>query len=410
MADTLNVGADTAGDAVAHTRALVQCPSVTPAEAGALSYLEDRLDAIGFAAHRLVFSDEGIPDVDNLFARIGTSGPHLCLAGHTDVVPPGDVAAWTYPPFSAEVIDGVMYGRGTADMKGSVAAFLAAAERVVARYEGALPGSLSLLITGDEEAIAVNGTVKVLEWMVANGHAPDHCLVGEPTCTETVGSHIKIGRRGSLTGDLVISGKQGHVAYQHFACNPVPAMLAALSALTNAPLDHGNVHFPASNLEVTTVDIGNPAENIIPARVAATFNVRFNDLHSLASLTEILQRRVDEAVAPFQKLPDLQVDLSFRYSNADAFMTEPGPFIDAMGAAVHQHTGLTPELATSGGTSDARFITKVCPVFEFGPLNATIHQVDERVPVSDLELLCDIYETFIVNYFETFADASSPTS
>ncbi|MEL7544552.1 MAG: succinyl-diaminopimelate desuccinylase, partial [Pseudomonadota bacterium] len=285
---------------VRYAQSLVRCPSVTPAEAGALSFLQGELERLGFACERLVFSDADIPDIDNLFARIGTEGPHLCFAGHTDVVPVGDEAAWSHPPFGAEIVDGVMYGRGSADMKGSVACFLAAAERVVeAQGAGALPGSISFLITGDEEAIAINGTVKVLQWMAENGHTPDHCLVGEPTCPQTVGEEIKIGRRGSLTADLELAGKQGHVAYQHFACNPVPAMAAALAALTGAPLDNGTNHFPPSNLEVTTVDVGNPAENIIPARVTATFNVRFNDLHTLDSLAEVLRRRVEEAIAPF---------------------------------------------------------------------------------------------------------------
>jgi len=390
-------------DPVVHTQALVRCPSVTPEEGGALTYMQQVLEGAGFGCHRLMFSDDGIPDIDNLFARIGTEGPHICFAGHTDVVPVGDEDAWTHPPFGGDIVDGILYGRGTADMKGGVACFLAAALRYLEKHEGTAPGSISFLITGDEEAIAVNGTVKVLQWMAENGHTPDHCVVGEPTNPEKIGDLVKIGRRGSLTGDLVVSGKQGHVAYPHLSCNPMPAMVAALGGLTRDPLDYGTNHFQPSNLEVITVDTGNTADNIIPSKVRATFNVRFNDLHSQESLRQLLQDRVSRAIEDLGADDKLSVDLTFRPSNADAFMTEPGPLIDAIAGAISDTTGITPELSTGGGTSDARFIKNYCPVFEFGLLNTTMHQVDEHMAVEHLHTLTDVYEAFLERYFSTSA-------
>ncbi|MGI9406668.1 MAG: succinyl-diaminopimelate desuccinylase [Hyphomicrobiaceae bacterium] len=392
-------------DPVAHAQALVRCPSVTPAEGGALSYMQTVLEGAGFECHRLVFSDEGIPDVDNLFARIGSGAPHLCFAGHTDVVPVGDEAAWTHPPFGGEISDGVLYGRGTADMKGGVACFMAAVLRYLDKNEGAAPGSISFLITGDEEAVAINGTIKVLEWMAENSHTPDHCIVGEPTNPDAIGNEVKIGRRGSLTGDLTVTGKQGHVAYQHLAKNPMPAMLAALSSLTKDPLDYGTNHFEPSNLEVITIDTGNTADNIIPSKVSATFNVRFNDLHTQESLKQLLQDRVTRALEEHPDGETFKMDLTFRYSNADAFMTEPGPLLDAIGGAIRETTGIDPKLSTGGGTSDARFIKNYCPVFEFGLLNTTMHQVDEHMAVEHLHTLTDVYEAFIVRYFGAFSGA-----
>ena len=286
-------------------------------------------------------------------------------------------------------------------MKGGVACFMAAALRYLGKHDGEAPGSISFLITGDEEAVAINGTVKVLKWMEDNGHIPDHCIVGEPTNPENIGDQVKVGRRGSLTGDLVVSGKQGHVAYPHLSCNPMAAMVAALGGLTGDPLDYGTNHFQPSNLEVITVDTGNAADNIIPAKVSATFNVRFNDLHTQESLRALLTDRVTRAVEGLSKDDRLSVDLKFRYSNADAFMTEPGPFIDAIAGAITDKTGITPELSTGGGTSDARFIKNYCPVFEFGLLNLTMHQVDEHMAVEHLHTLTDVYEGFIERYFST---------
>ncbi len=388
----------TSSDPVALAQALVRCPSVTPEEGGALDFLQSVLSREGFTCERLLFSEAGTADVDNLFARIGTSGPHLCFAGHTDVVPVGDEATWTHPPFAAEIYDGVLYGRGAVDMKGGVACFLAATLRYLRATVGIAPGSISFLITGDEEAIAVNGTVKVLDWMAANSHSPSHSIVGEPTNPESIGDEIKIGRRGSLTGRLTILGKQGHVAYQHVANNPVRGLAPVLSTLMDVPLDEGSEHFQSSNLEVTTVDVGNNADNVIPARVTATFNVRFNDHHGHPSLRDLLRSRIDEALAN----SGLSYELEF-YGSSEVFLTEPGELAACMTSAVHQVTRRLPKLSTAGGTSDARFIKNFCPVLEFGLLNQTAHQVDERVPVAHLEQLTQIYERFIERYFEVFA-------
>ena len=388
---------DKPADAVALTQELVRCPSVTPAEGGALTFLEGQLSSAGFHCERLVFSDADCPDVENLFARIGDKAPHLSFAGHTDVVPPGDEAAWTYPPFSGEIVDGTLYGRGAADMKGGVAAFLAAALDFVAERGGDLPGSLSFLITGDEEAIAVNGTIKVLKWMAENGHTPNHCIVGEPTNSVRIGDEIKIGRRGSVTGDLTVRGKQGHVAYQKLALNPVPTMLRVLTALTDEPIDKGSDHFEPTNLEVTTIDIANKADNIIPSQVHAKFNVRYNDHHTQDSLRELLRKRVEKAAGNSHA----RVELSFSGSS-EVFVTEPGPLVDCMAEAITAVTGHRPKTSTSGGTSDARFIKDYCPVMEFGLINQTMHQVDERMEVRHIEELKAVYTDFLERYFRTF--------
>jgi succinyl-diaminopimelate desuccinylase len=384
-------------DPVALAQGLIRCPSVTPAEGGALDLLESVLKPAGFACHRLPFSAPGTPDVDNLLARVGEGAPHLCFAGHTDVVPPGDEGLWSHPPFAGEVADGWLYGRGAVDMKGAVAAFAAAVLGLLEDRGGTLPGSVSLLITGDEEGPAVNGTVKVLEWMAANGHTPDHCLLGEPSNPAALGDAIKIGRRGSHSGRLTVTGTQGHVAYPEKALNPIPGLLAVLNRFLAEPLDHGTNQFAASNLEVTSIDVGNPAENIIPARAEARFNIRFNDLHRAETLVARLRDEAAEALSD----TGLGHELTFS-GNAEAFVTKPGPLVDALSAVVEDVTGRTPELSTGGGTSDARFIFSYCPVVEFGLVNATIHQVDERTSIADLEALTVIYRRFIARYFEVF--------
>lgn len=377
-------------DPVELTQALIRCPSVTPEDAGALGVLEDVLTPMGFSCQRLPFSAPGTPDVDNLYARLGTSGPNLCFAGHTDVVPVGDAAAWTHPPFGAEIHDGILYGRGAVDMKTGIAAFAAATSRFLAEQGDAFSGSISFLITGDEEGPAINGTVKVLDWMQAQGEVMDACIVGEPTNTTTLGETIKIGRRGSLNGFITQHGAQGHVAYPQHADNPMPKLVGLLHALTTTPLDDGTEHFQPSNLEVTTIDTGNTATNVIPNAGRAVFNVRFNDLHTPDSLKTLLRERLEGAGDNF----DLDIQVS-----GEAFLTPPGLLSDTMSAAVTKITGLTPELSTSGGTSDARFIKDHCAVAEFGLMNETAHKIDECAAVEDIRALADIYLEMLRGYF-----------
>jgi succinyl-diaminopimelate desuccinylase len=379
-------------DALELARALIRCPSVTPDDKGALGVLEGVLRPLGFACHRLPFSDSGTPDVDNLYARLGTNGPNFCFAGHTDVVPVGDRKAWSVDPFGADVIDGVLYGRGAADMKGAIAAFIAATARFLARRGPDLPGSISLLITGDEEGPSINGTAKVLNWLDGRGERLDACLVGEPTNPQHLGDMIKIGRRGSMTGDISVRGVQGHTAYPHLADNPLPRLLRMLSTIVETELDKGTPHFQPSNVQLTTVDVGNPAGNVIPARATARFNIRFNDLHTGASITQWLRERFDSVGGQYE----LKVQVS-----GEAFLTPPGDFSALLKNAVERHTNRTPELSTSGGTSDARFIKDYCPVAEFGLVGQTMHKVDERVPVSELARLTDIYEDVLERYFST---------
>ena len=381
-------------DPVAFTQALVRCPSVTPAEGGALSYLESVLAPAGFYCQRLPFSAPGTPDVDNLVARIGGGTPHLCFAGHTDVVPTGDVARWTHPPFGGVIADGYLYGRGAVDMKGNIACFMAAALDFIADPARLGQGSISFLVTGDEEGPAVNGTVKVLEWMAANGHVPTACLVGEPSNPERLGDAIKIGRRGSLNGRLVVRGKQGHAAYPQTANNPIRGLTKIATALQALRLDEGTDTFASSNLEIVAVETGNPAYNVIPAAAELRLNVRYNDRHTAASLEALIRREALSALAG----SGLELEASFN-GNADAFVTKPGALVDTMVAAVRAETGRVPELSTSGGTSDARFIKDYCPAIEFGLVNKTIHAIDERVPVADLVTLTRIYRTFIDRYF-----------
>jgi len=384
-------------DPVALTRALLRCPSVTPEEGGALAFLAERLGAAGFAVDRVTFSEPGTPDVENLFARIGEGGPHLVFAGHTDVVPPGDETAWTHPPFAAALADGHVVGRGAVDMKGAVACFVAAALDHIAAHGGRPRGTLSLLLTGDEEGPAVNGTVKLLRWAAERGERFDHCILGEPTNPRALGDAVKIGRRGSLSGTLIVSGRQGHVAYPHLAANPIPDLAAMIAALRAAPLDRGTAHFDPSNLEFTSVDVGNRAFNVIPGEARARFNVRYNDSYTQASLKAWIEQRCADAAAAFGE--GIGWRLVFEPSNADVFLTAPGPFVDLVVAAIAEVTGRTPALSTSGGTSDARFIKDYCPVVEFGLVGDTMHQVDERVPVADLERLTAIYRRIIDRYF-----------
>ena len=376
----------TPSHAVELTRRLIRCPSVTPQEGGALDCLEAELSGLGFACERLPFG-EGDSRIDNLFARRGGAGPHLCFAGHTDVVPVGDVAAWTHDPFAAEISDGRLYGRGAADMKSGIAAFVAAIARVPAED---IDGSISLMITGDEEGDAVNGTVKMVEWAAANGHRPDMCIVGEPTSPQALGDVIKNGRRGSLSGRLVVEGQQGHVAYPHLADNPVTRLLAMLAPVNGCELDAGTPHFGPSTANVTTIDVGNPATNVIPARAEAGFNIRFNTEHSADSLIGWLEEH-------FARIGgDWTVEWK---SNADPFITAPGPLTDLISESCRAVTGRTPELSTGGGTSDARFITKLCPVAEFGLVGQTMHKVDENVATADIDGLSAIYETAIRRFF-----------
>jgi succinyl-diaminopimelate desuccinylase len=336
--------------------------------------------------------EAGTPDVENLYARYGRQGPNLCFAGHTDVVPPGDEANWTYPPFAGEIVDGVMYGRGTVDMKGGIACFVAAALRVI-EHRG-VRGSLSLLITGDEEGPSINGTVKVLDWLHEREERLDACVVGEPTNPGQLGDMIKIGRRGSLTGELIVAGRQGHAAYPHQADNPVPKLAALIDRLSRAEIDAGSDNFERSNLEVTVISVPNAAANVIPASARAVFNVRYNDNWDRKSMSQWVKDQVAAIAA------DIGAEVTVTCGGTgDVFLTRPGPLVDAMREAIRDVTGATAELSTSGGTSDARFIQASCPVIEFGLVNQTIHQVDECVAVEDLYRLTDIYERFIDGYF-----------
>ncbi|HET9903484.1 MAG TPA: succinyl-diaminopimelate desuccinylase [Xanthobacteraceae bacterium] len=385
---------DRLDDPVALTAALVRCPSVTPAEGGALALLERVLSRLGFTVHRPVFSQPGTPDVENLFARIGDGAPHLAFAGHTDVVPAGDENAWRHPPFAGKIESEVLYGRGAADMKGAIASFVAAAARHLERQGGQPRGTLSLLITGDEEGPGINGTAKLLAWAKERGERFDHCLLGEPTNPERLGDALKIGRRGSLSGTLTVTGKQGHVAYPHLADNPIRYLVRIMTELMSETLDFGTEHFDASHLEFTSVDVGNRAVNVIPAQARARFNIRFNDRHTQDSLKRWLEARCAQAARG-----DVTVALDYADGNSDAFLTPPGPFVELVSAAITDVTGRKPALSTSGGTSDARFIRHYCPVVEFGLVGQTMHQVDERVPTADLLALTAIYGKLLDRYF-----------
>lgn len=382
--------------------ALIRCPSVTPAEGGALTTLASMLSELGFANDRVTFSDTDTPDVENLYSRLGTSGPHLMFAGHTDVVPVGDEGAWTRDPFGADVVDGEMYGRGAVDMKGGIACFVSALARVIER-SGAPRGSVSLLITGDEEGPSINGTEKLLAYAEAKGETWDAAVVGEPTNPDTMGDMIKIGRRGSLSGVLRVDGVQGHVAYPHLADNPLRGMVKLVQALLDPPLDAGNERFPPSNLEVTSIDTGNTATNVIPARATARFNIRFNDQWTAESLAAELRARLERASKDTGERAErehVRYSVDFDARSSPSFLTRDDALIEALSVAVKQATGRIPTLSTTGGTSDARFIKDYCPVVEFGLVGKTMHMVDERVALSDLESLTLVYEKFIEGWFE----------
>lgn len=379
-------------DPLALAQALLRAPSVTPHAEGAVALVAQILESAGYEVTLLPFDSAGTP-IANLYARIGSGAPNLCFAGHVDVVPPGNEATWSHPPFGAEVVDGQLFGRGAVDMKGAVAAALAAA----LRHGRPNKGAISFLITGDEEGPALDGTVKVVDWLKARGERVDHCILGEPTNPAALGDAVKIGRRGSLSGVIHVHGKQGHVAYPHLADNPVPRLMRLLTALTAQPLDAGSAHFPPSNLEVVSVDVGNPAFNVIPAEAEAKFNVRFNDQFTLETLKAEITRRLAGAHGTGS------YEVTFRTGASASFLTAPGPFVDLVSAAIAEVTGRVPEHSTSGGTSDARFIKDLCPVVEFGLVGRTMHAVDESTPVRDLEDLTRIYELMIARYFAAFA-------
>ncbi len=371
-------------------QALIRCPSVTPTDAGALDVLQKELEDLGFTCHRLPFSTEDTAEVQNLYARIGDAGPNFCFAGHTDVVPVGNEDDWSVDPFAAEVKDGRLYGRGAVDMKSAIAAFTAAMARYLDAPGEGFPGSISLLITGDEEGDAVNGTVKVLDWLSKRGEVIDACLVGEPTNPETLGEMIKIGRRGSLSATLTVHGTGGHAAYPHLADNPIERLMKMLDAITREPWDEGSEHFPPSHAVITTVDVGNPVPNVIPAKAEARINIRFNDRHSGAGLYKLLRRRFDGVGGDYE--------LNVRVSG-EPFLVPPGPLSGIMVAAVEKATGRKPELSTTGGTSDARFIKDHCPVAEFGMTNETAHKADENALITDIHLLADIYQAVLDGFF-----------
>ena len=383
--------------------ALIRCPSVTPEEGGALTALAAMLAELGFSNDRVTFSDDGTPDVDNLYSRLGSDGPHLMFAGHTDVVPVGDAEAWTQGPFDAAVVDDEMYGRGAVDMKGGIACFVSALARLIKR-RGAPDGSVSLLITGDEEGPSVNGTEKLLAYATAKGERWDAAVVGEPTNPERMGDMIKIGRRGSLSGTLTVDGVQGHVAYPHLADNPLRGLVALADALMDPPFDAGNERFPPTNLELTSIDTGNPAANVIPARATARFNIRFSDIWTPESLADEVRRRLQRAAGLARLRPGrdpVRYRIDFDKRASPSFLTRDEALITSLSEAVTEATGRTPALSTTGGTSDARFIKDYCPVVEFGLVGKTMHMVDERVALSDLEILTGIYELFLERWFSS---------
>ncbi len=378
-------------DPVALTQALIRRPSVTPADAGAMDVVEQALAPLGFDCRRMKFGE-----IENLYARHGLQGPNLCFAGHTDVVPVGEAAAWSVDPFEARIQDGVLIGRGATDMKSAIAAFIAAAEGALAA--GEVRGSLSLLITGDEEGHATHGTKAVVAALQAEGEKISHCLVGEPTSSAQFGDMIKIGRRGSMSAYITVEGVQGHVAYPHRAANPIPVLIALLAALQARRLDEGYPEFQPSNLEVTTIDVANPATNVIPKTAKARLNIRFNPTHTGQALGEWIEAEAAKAAEGFSGKVTARIEIS-----GEAFLTEPGDFVAVVAEAVEAVAGRKPELSTTGGTSDARFIRALCPVVELGLVGATMHAVDERTPVAEIRQLTEVYRRLIRRYFETFS-------
>jgi len=378
-------------DAVDLARALIRRPSVTPADAGAMDLVQRALEGLGFACRRMKFGE-----IENLYARRGTASPNLCFAGHTDVVPVGDTGAWSHDPFAAEVADdGVLFGRGAVDMKGGIAAWIAAVSEVLSKGEP--QGSLSFLITGDEEGVATDGTVRVVETLAAEGEVIDHCIVGEPSSAALLGDMVKIGRRGSINAWITVEGRQGHVAYPHRAANPVAPLIDLLSRLQARVLDDGYEGFQPSNLEITTVDVGNPATNVIPARATARVNIRFNPAHKGADLAAWFEAEAKQAGEGFAGTVSVETAIS-----GEAFLTQQGPFTALVAETVKAVTGRDPDLSTTGGTSDARFIRALCPVVELGLVGATMHAVDERVSTDEVRELARVYATLIERYFIQF--------
>mgnify|MGYP001266929210 FL=1 len=370
---------------------LIRCPSVTPHEGGALDELQNVLEELGFRCQRLLFSEEGTPDVDNLYARLGDTRPNFCFAGHSDVVPPGDTDGWGDDPFSGVIIDGKLFGRGSSDMKSAIASFVSAAHRYILKVDEELPGSISLLITGDEEGPAINGTTKVLDWMSKNNEVIDACVVGEPTNPDYLGQMIKIGRRGSLTGWLTVTGVQGHTAYPHLAENPLSKLVKMLEPLAEEQLDQGTEYFPPTTVAISSIDTGNSATNVIPQKVTASFNIRFNDSRTADDIEKWLRAHFDSVGGNYT----LETACS-----SNAFITEPGELSEDLVSAVKDVVGTHPEMSTTGGTSDARFIRKFCPVIEFGVVGKTMHKLNEHVEVKDVELLTDIYTGLLDRFFK----------
>ena len=370
---------------------LIRCPSVTPAEAGALDLLQEVLENLGFVCTRLPFQEDGTEAVDNLYARRGSDGPHICFAGHTDVVPVGNADDWQTDPFAGDSREQALWGRGAADMKGAIAAFVAAVA-AHQQAQGDVGGSISFLITGDEEGPSINGTRKMLGWLQEQGEIIDDCLVGEPTNPDVLGDMIKIGRRGSVNGVVTVTGTQGHVAYPHLADNPVPQLVTLMAHLAAGTLDDGSEHFQPSNLEITSVDVGNGATNVIPAQAVGRFNIRYNDHWDKDKISAWIEARLDEAAGE----AGYALELSH---TGDCFLTEPGPFVETLSTAIEEVTGRAPILSTSGGTSDARFIKDLSRVVEFGLVGKTMHKVDEHVPVDDIRQLAKIYEKLLAGYF-----------
>lgn len=389
-------------DPAANLAALIRCPSVTPSEGGALTSLQQMLAPLGFSNERPTFSEDGTPDVENLYARLSGNGPHLMFAGHTDVVPPGDEAAWTHPPFSAAIANGQMYGRGAVDMKGGIACFVAAVARHV-EARGTLKGSVSLLITGDEEGPSINGTVKLLDWAASKGESWDAAIVGEPTNPDAMGDMIKIGRRGSISGIVTVLGRQGHAAYPHLADNPVRGLMTLLDALLTPDFDAGTKDFQPTNLEITSVDVGNPSTNVIAAKATAAFNIRFNDTWDAETIQAEVHNRLDRAASRKKyrkgRTEKIAYELVWRDSPSPVFLTRNDKLIATLSKSVKAVVGKAPGLSTSGGTSDARFIKDYCPVVEFGLVGQTMHMVDERVALKDLETLTQIYQRFLEDWF-----------
>jgi succinyl-diaminopimelate desuccinylase len=379
-------------DALDLTRELIRRPSVTPADAGAMDVVEQTLAGLGFSCRRMRFGQ-----IENLYARWGSARPNLCFAGHTDVVPVGDAAAWSCDAFEASVVGGVLVGRGAVDMKGAIAAFAAASANTI--LAGQVNGSLSFLITGDEEGVALDGTKKVVEALIAEGEAVDHCVVGEPTSAERLGDMVKVGRRGSINVEILVEGVQGHVAYPQRGANPARVLVPLLQRLQAHVLDDGYPEFQPSNLEITRIEMPNTASNIIPALARAALNIRFNPSHTGQGLADWIAAEAQAAAAGTRCKVEVKPQIS-----GEAFLTERGPFTDMVAAAVAEVAGRAPELSTSGGTSDARFIRALCPVVELGLVGTTMHQVDERTPVDEIRRLQAVYERLIQRYFETFGD------